>query len=201
MKRLFDFIFSVAMLVILLPLFILISFAIKLTSRGPVLFKQRRIGKDKAEFNIYKFRSMYAEAPKDVPTHLLQDASRYITPIGKFLRKTSLDELPQLLNIIKGDMSFVGPRPALYNQHDLISLREKCNVNSIRPGITGWAQVNGRDELEIPVKVEYDRYYAEHMSLWFDFKIVIMTVFSVLRAKGVVEGAAKSGSDGGISAL
>ncbi len=131
---------------------------------------------------------MYAETPKNVPTHLLKDPERFITPIGKLLRKTSLDELPQLFNILKGDMSFIGPRPALYNQEDLIALREEFGVNRIKPGISGWAQVNGRDELEIPEKVEYDRYYLEHMSIRLDLKILFMTFYNVLFSKGVVEG-------------
>ncbi|MCR4436302.1 MAG: sugar transferase [Clostridiales bacterium] len=188
MKRLFDLIFSIIMTVILLPVFILIALVIKLSSKGPVIFKQRRIGKDKKEFFIYKFRTMYLETPQNVPTHLLENPDHYITPIGRFLRKTSLDELPQLFNILKGEMSFVGPRPALYNQYDLISLRDGCGVNRVRPGITGWAQVNGRDELEIPVKVEFDRFYVEHYSLWLDAKIIFMTFLNVILAKGVVEG-------------
>jgi O-antigen biosynthesis protein WbqP len=135
---------------------------------------------------------MYTDTPKDVPTHLLESPDRFITPVGKFLRKTSLDELPQLFNILRGDMSFVGPRPALYNQYDLISLRDKVGVNKVMPGITGWAQVNGRDELSIPVKVQYDKFYAENMSLRLDIKIVFMTVFNAVLGKGVVEGKQKS---------
>lgn len=131
---------------------------------------------------------MYIDAPKNIPTHLLKNPKQFITPIGKFLRKTSLDELPQLFNVIKGDMSFVGPRPALYNQYDLISLRDKYEINSIRPGITGWAQINGRDELPISKKVELDKYYFDNKSLVFDFKVLCMTVFAVVGAKGVAEG-------------
>lgn len=188
MKRLFDLFFSISLLVILLPLYIIIVLTIKFSSKGPIIFKQRRIGLNKKEFGIFKFRTMYTDTPKDIPTHLLENPDKYITPIGKFLRKTSLDELPQLLNIIKGEMSFVGPRPALYNQYDLIELRDQCGVNNVRPGITGWAQINGRDELEIPVKVQYDKYYVDNKSLWFDIKIIIMTAFSVILSKGVVEG-------------
>lgn len=188
MKRILDFIFSIVLVIVFSPIFILLTLIIKLTSKGSVIFKQRRIGKKNKEFLIYKFRTMYIDAPKNMPTHLLENPDRYITPIGKFLRKTSLDELPQLFNIIKGEMSFVGPRPALYNQYDLIALRDEFDVNSVRPGVTGWAQVNGRDELDIPAKVEYDRYYVEHMSLWLDFKIVFMTAFNVMLGKGVVEG-------------
>jgi O-antigen biosynthesis protein WbqP len=152
------------------------------------LFKQRRIGLYRREFYIFKFRTMYINTPANIPTHLLENPEVFITPVGKFLRKTSLDELPQLLNILKGDMSLVGPRPALYNQNDLIALREQCGVHKIRPGLTGWAQVNGRDELEIPVKVEYDKYYVENWSMGLDIKILLLTALNVIRRKGVVEG-------------
>lgn len=196
-KRVFDIILSIITFVILIPVFIFLAIFIKLTSKGPVLFKQRRIGINKVEFNIFKFRTMYIETPKDMPTHLLENPDNYITSIGKILRKTSLDELPQLINIINGDMSFVGPRPALFNQDDLIELRDKYNINSIRPGLTGWAQVNGRDELPIEVKVEYDRFYFENQSIWFDIKIMFKTLFNVFRCKGVIEG--KQRSDKGFS--
>ncbi|HOV25898.1 MAG TPA: sugar transferase [Pseudobacteroides sp.] len=188
MKRIFDLLFSIVAIVLLSPILLVLALIVKITSKGPVIFSQRRIGKDKKEFNIYKFRSMYVDTPKDVPTHLLDKPDAFITPVGKFLRKTSLDELPQLFNILKGEMSFVGPRPALYNQYDLIELRDQAGVNSVRPGITGWAQINGRDELPIPVKVEYDRYYVEKMSFLFDVKIILKTFISVLLSKGVVEG-------------
>lgn len=194
MSRILDLIFSIILIVVLSPLLLLLSLIIKLTSKGPVIFKQKRIGLHRREFNIYKFRTMYTNAPKDVATHLLEDPSRHITPIGKLLRRTSLDELPQLFNILKGDMSFVGPRPALYNQEDLVSLREQYGVHRVRPGITGWAQVNGRDELPIPVKVEFDRYYVEHKSVGLDIKILFLTVAGVVSGKGVVEG--KQGSGG-----
>lgn len=131
---------------------------------------------------------MYLETPKNMPTHLLENPEKYITPVGRFLRKTSLDELPQLFNIIKGEMSFVGPRPALYNQYDLISMREELGVNAVRPGVTGWAQVNGRDELEIPEKVAFDSYYAKNRSMWFDIKIVFITFYKAISGHGVVEG-------------
>lgn len=188
MKRFFDLFFSLIIIMVLSPVLLVLTLIIKLTSRGPVIFKQRRIGKDKKEFDIYKFRSMYTDAPKDVATHLLESPDRFITPIGKFLRKTSLDELPQLFNILKGDMSFVGPRPALYNQYDLISLRDEAGVNKIVPGVTGWAQINGRDELSIPDKVQYDKFYVENRSTLFDIKIMFMTVFRAPLGKGVVEG-------------
>ncbi len=188
MKRFFDLFFSLIIIIVLSPVLLVLTLIIKLTSRGPVIFKQRRIGKDKKEFHIYKFRSMYIDAPKDVATHLLESPDRFITPVGKFLRKTSLDELPQLFNILKGEMSFVGPRPALYNQYDLISLRDEAGVNKIMPGVTGWAQINGRDELSIPDKVQYDKYYVENRSIRFDIKIMFMTVFRAALGKGVVEG-------------
>ena len=188
MNRLFDLIGAIMCFLILAPINGLIAILIKLTSKGPVIFKQRRIGLGGKEFYMYKFRTMYTDTPKDVPTHLLENPMAYITPIGGFLRKTSLDELPQFWNIIKGDMSIIGPRPALYNQYDLIKLREKYNIHSIRPGLTGWAQVNGRDELPIPIKVEYDRYYVENRSLWLDIKILWLTFRKVPVGAGVVEG-------------
>ncbi|HEY9063033.1 MAG TPA: sugar transferase [Pseudobacteroides sp.] len=188
MKRIFDLLFSIVVIVLLSPVLLALVILVKLTSKGPVIFSQRRIGKDKKEFNIYKFRSMYIDTPKDVPTHLLDKPDAFITPVGKILRKTSLDELPQLINIFKGEMSFVGPRPALYNQYDLIEMRDIAGANSVRPGITGWAQINGRDELPIPVKVEYDKYYVENMSFFLDVKIVLKTFTNVILSKGVVEG-------------
>jgi len=161
---------------------------IKLDSKGPVFFKQRRIGKDKTEFLILKFRSMKVDAPKDQPTHLLKDPEAYITRLGKFLRKTSLDELPQLINIIAGQMSIVGPRPALYNQYDLVAMRDEYGANDVRPGLTGWAQVNGRDELPIDVKSRFDGEYIEKMSFLFDLKCIARTFKSVSTADGIVEG-------------
>ncbi len=188
MKRFCDFVFSFILILVLIPVFLLIGIIIKITSRGPVLFKQRRIGKGKKEFYIYKYRTMYLETPKNMPTHLLESPEKYITPVGKILRKTSLDELPQLYNILKGEMSFVGPRPALYNQYDLISLRDEYHVNEVRPGVTGWAQINGRDELEIPEKVKFDSDYIKLQSLWFDIKIIFITFYKALFGYGVVEG-------------
>lgn len=188
MKRLFDLVICSAASIIGLPLMLILVLLIKLTSQGPVFFKQRRIGLGRKEFHILKFRTMYTCTPSNVPTHLLENPDAFITPVGRALRKTSLDELPQLFNILKGEMSLVGPRPALYNQDDLITLREQYGVHKMRPGLTGWAQVNGRDELEIPIKVEYDRFYVENWSVWMDIKILFLTVLSVVRRKGVIEG-------------
>ena len=188
MKRALDIIAAFLLIVLLIPLFLIISIIIKLTSSGPVLFYQRRIGLNRKEFDIIKFRTMRIDTPSNVPTHMLENPGTFITPIGKVLRKTSLDELTQLFNIMKGDMSLVGPRPALYNQEDLIELREQYGVHSMRPGLTGWAQVNGRDELEISAKVEYDRYYVENWSIWLDIRILLLTAVSVVRSKGVAEG-------------
>lgn len=180
---------SLCGLIVLLPLFLIISILVKIDSPGPVFFKQRRIGKDKKEFLIYKFRSMRTDAPKDVPTHLLQNSERHITKLGYFIRKTSLDELPQLLNIIKGDMSIVGPRPALYNQYDLVEERDKYSANALVPGLTGWAQIKGRDELPISRKAALDGYYANHLSFWMDLKCFVGTIPAVLLRRGIVEGA------------
>ncbi len=188
MKRILDLVAVLLLIVLTLPLLFLISLVVKLTSKGPVLFRQRRIGLNRKEFDILKFRTMRIDTPSNVPTHMLENPEAFITPVGRVLRKTSLDELPQLFNILKGDMSLVGPRPALYNQEDLIGLREQFGVHRMRPGLTGWAQVNGRDELAIPVKVEYDRYYVENWSIWLDIKILFLTAVSVVRHRGVVEG-------------
>lgn len=188
LKRGFDFLISTLAILFLSPVLILIALAIKIDSKGPVLFKQKRVGKDKKHFMIYKFRSMYVDAPSDMPTHLLKDPSAMITRVGAFLRKTSLDELPQLINIFKGEMSIVGPRPALWNQYDLIEERDKYGANQIRPGLTGWAQINGRDELEIDEKSKLDGYYVQHMSLGLDAKCFLGTFISVLKSDGVVEG-------------
>lgn len=174
----------------LCPVLGLLALLVKLTSKGPVFFKQRRVGRYKREFLILKFRTMYTSAPADTPTHLLKDATSFITPLGKFLRKSSLDELPQLFNILSGEMSFIGPRPALWNQDDLVAERDRYRANDAVPGITGWAQVTGRDELPIPVKAEKDGYYASHASLALDLRIMFKTFFNVLSAKGVVEGSA-----------
>ena len=187
-KRFLDIIISIAILVILIPFLLIFSIIIKLESKGPVFFKQKRIGKNKSLFTIYKFRTMRTDTPKDMPTHMLKDAKNYITKFGNIMRKTSIDELPQLINIIKGDMSIIGPRPALWNQYDLIEERDKYHANDIRPGLTGWAQINGRDELEIPVKAKYDGEYVKNVSLWFEIKICLKTIVNVFKHEGVVEG-------------
>ena len=187
-KRAVDVALSGGAILVLSPVLGVISLAIKLESPGPVLFKQKRIGKDKELFEIWKFRSMRTDTPKDVPTHMLADPDKYITKTGKFLRKTSLDELPQIFNILKGEMSIIGPRPALWNQDDLIAERDKYNANSVTPGLTGWAQINGRDELEIPVKAKLDGDYVKKMSFGMDVKCFLGTIGSVLASDGVVEG-------------
>ena len=187
-KRGIDIILSALGLIILSPVFLILILAIKLDSKGPVLFRQKRVGIHKSHFNILKFRTMRIDTPKDMPTHLLKNPEQYITKVGKFLRKTSLDELPQILNILKGDMSIVGPRPALWNQYDLIAERDKYKANDIRPGLTGWAQINGRDELEIPVKAALDGEYVRRMGFLMDVRCFFGTFISVLRGDGVVEG-------------
>lgn len=191
-KRLIDLVLSLAIMVALCWLFLILIVVIKLDSKGPVLFKQKRIGKDKTTFEILKFRTMRTDTPKDMPTHLLTDPEQYITKVGKFLRKTSLDELPQLWNIFVGQMSFVGPRPALWNQYDLIEARDQYGANDLRPGLTGWAQINGRDELEIDVKAALDGEYAAKIGLGFDLKCFFGTFAAVLGGKGVVEGGTGS---------
>ena len=187
-KRCIDFLLSLLGTIILSPILLILILLIKITSPGPVFFKQKRVGINRTYFNIYKFRTMRIDTPKDTPTHLLENPDQYITNIGKFLRKTSLDELPQLFNILKGDMAIVGPRPALWNQYDLIEERDKYHANDILPGLTGWAQVNGRDELEIDVKAKLDGEYVQKMSFGFDCKCFWMTITSVLKHEGVVEG-------------
>ncbi|WP_194191045.1 sugar transferase [Clostridium chrysemydis] len=187
MKRIFDFIMSLLAIIVFLPIIIIISVIIKLTSSGPIFFKQRRIGKDNIEFNILKFRTMRIDTP-NVATHLLENPEQWITPIGKFLRKTSLDELPQLINIIEGDMSIVGPRPALYNQEDLKEMRTEYGIEKLVPGLTGWAQINGRDEIHLKDKVELDKFYLDNKTFFFDIKIIWMTVLSVIKGSGVQEG-------------
>lgn len=187
-KRLLAILISGLAIIILSPVLLAVAIAIKCDSKGPVLFKQKRVGKDKKHFMIYKFRSMYVDAPADMPTHMLKDPTAMITKVGAFLRKTSLDELPQLFNIFKGEMAIVGPRPALWNQYDLIAERDKYKANSIRPGLTGWAQINGRDELEINEKSRLDGYYVAHMSFLMDLKCFFGTFISVLKSDGVVEG-------------
>ncbi|ERG67712.1 sugar transferase [Exiguobacterium chiriqhucha] len=187
-KRKIDFILSLVGLIVLSPLFIGIMIAIKLESKGPIFFKQKRVGVNQTHFKILKFRTMKIDTPKDTPTHLLLDPDLYITKVGKFLRKTSLDELPQIINILKGDMAVIGPRPALWNQYDLIEEREKYGANSVTPGLTGWAQINGRDELPIEYKAQLDGYYVEKISFWMDARCFIGTLFSVAKGDGVVEG-------------
>ena len=188
LKRIIDFIMSLCGLIILSPVFLILCIWIKFDSKGLILFKQKRVGIHKSYFNILKFRTMYIDTPKEVPTHLLSNPEQYITKVGKVLRKTSLDELTQVFNILKGHMSVIGPRPALWNQYDLIEERDKYGANDIKPGLTGWAQINGRDELEIEVKAKLDGEYVKKMSLWFDIKCFIGTIFSVLKSDGVVEG-------------
>ena len=187
-KRLIDLILSLTAFIILLPVMLIVALLVRVTSPGPAIFKQIRSGRDLKEFSIYKFRTMYTSAPKDTPTHQLSGAQSYITPLGAFLRKTSLDELPQLINIIKGDMSIVGPRPPLPTQTDLIEAREKLGANALRPGLTGWAQINGRDELPIDVKAGFDGEYARRISFIFDLKCFFGTFAAVLGARGVKEG-------------
>lgn len=194
MKRLFDFLMSLIATIILSPVILIVALAVKFTSPGPILFKQRRIGKDNVEFEIYKFRTMRIDTP-NVPTHLLENPEQWITPVGKFLRKTSLDELPQLFNILKGEMSIVGPRPALYNQFDLKEMRTEVEVHKLVPGLTGWAQINGRDEIPLILKVNLDKEYLDKMSFLFDIKIIFMTVLSVLKRDGVQEGKAENNNE------
>ncbi|MBQ2982959.1 MAG: sugar transferase [Lachnospiraceae bacterium] len=191
-KRLIDVVLSLVGVICLSWLFLILIIAIKIDSRGPVLFKQKRVGKKKngeiSYFNIWKFRTMRIDTPKDMPTHMLADPDQYITKVGKFLRKTSLDEIPQIFNILAGKMSIIGPRPALWNQDDLVAEREKYGANDVLPGLTGWAQINGRDELEIPVKAKLDGEYVEKQSFLFDCKCFFGTITSVLKSDGVVEG-------------
>lgn len=188
MKRVFDILSSLIAIILFSPILLILSIIVKCTSPGPILFKQRRIGKDNKEFMIYKFRTMRIDTP-NVATHLLKNPEQYITAIGKFMRKTSLDELPQLFNILKGEMSVVGPRPALYNQYDLIEMRTNANVHTVRPGLTGLAQVSGRDELENEQKVYFDQQYVQKQSFFFDLKLILLTVVKVFKSEGVVEGA------------
>jgi len=187
-KRLIDIVLSLIAVIVLAPLFIIITIAIKLDSKGPVFFTQKRVGIHKRYFNILKFRTMRIDTPKETPTHLLENPEQWITRVGKFLRKTSLDELPQLFNILKGEMSIIGPRPALWNQYDLIEERDKYGANDVPVGLTGWAQVNGRDELSIEEKARLDGEYAKKISFMMDLKCFFRTIVSVIRSEGVVEG-------------
>lgn len=187
-KRLMDIILSFIGIILLSPIFLLLIIAIKIDSRGPVFFKQKRIGIHKSYFHIIKFRTMRIDTPKDTPTHLLANPDQYITKMGKFLRKTSLDELPQIWNIFVGQMSIIGPRPALWNQYDLIEVRDKYGVNDVRPGLTGWAQINGRDELPIHIKAILDGEYVKNIGVMMDVKCFFGTITSVIKSDGVVEG-------------
>lgn len=187
-KRLIDIVLSFIALTILSPLFLVLVIAIKIDSKGPILFKQKRMGIHKSHFNILKFRTMRIDTPKNTPTHLLENPEQWITRVGKFLRKTSLDELPQIFNILKGEMSIIGPRPALWNQYDLIEERDKYGANDVPVGLTGWAQINGRDELPIEVKARLDGKYAEKIGFLMDVRCFFGTIFSVLKRDGVLEG-------------
>ena len=191
-KKTLDFILSLIGLVLLSPVYIILIVLIKLDSKGPILFKQKRFRKNKKFFYIYKFRTMYIDTPEDMPTHMLQDPTKCITKIGAFMRKTSLDELPQIINILKGQMSIVGPRPALWNQDDLIAERDKYGANDIPVGLTGWAQINGRDELPIVDKAKLDGDYVKNKTIWLDLKCIFFTAFSVFKKDGVVEGGTGS---------
>ncbi|MHB0809366.1 MAG: sugar transferase [Facklamia hominis] len=187
-KRIIDFILSMLGLIILSPLFLILAIWIKLDSPGPVFFRQKRIGIHRTFFDIYKFRTMRIDTPQDMPTHMLNNPQAFITRSGAFLRKTSLDELPQLINILKGEMAVIGPRPALWNQDDLAEERDKYGANDVLPGLTGWAQINGRDELPIPIKARLDGQYIENMGFKMDLKCFFGTILSVLKSDGVVEG-------------
>lgn len=191
-KRIIDILLSGLAIIILSPLLLILCIAIKLDSPGPILFTQKRVGIHKTYFQIYKFRTMRTDTPKDMPTHMLANPEQYITKTGRFLRKTSLDELPQIFNIFKGDMSIVGPRPALWNQDDLVAERDKYGANDVTPGLTGWAQINGRDELEIPVKAKLDGEYVKKYGFTMDVRCFFGTFLSVLRQDGVVEGGTGS---------
>ena len=187
-KRIVGFMLSLIGLIILSPVFLILMVAIKLDSPGPVFFKQKRVGIYKTHFDILKFRTMRIDTPKDVPTHLLKNPEYYITRLGRLMRKTSLDELPQLINILKGDMSIVGPRPALWNQYDLLDERDKYGANGVVPGLTGWAQINGRDELDISAKAKLDGEYVKKMGLIMDCRCFFGTVLVLFRGDGIVEG-------------
>lgn len=188
LKNVIDRVLAMIGILILSPVFLVLILAIKLDSRGPVLFRQKRVGIHKSHFHILKFRTMRIDTPKDTPTHLLENPEQYITGVGKFLRRTSLDELPQIINILKGDMAIVGPRPALWNQYDLIAERDKYGANDVLPGLTGWAQINGRDELPIAVKARLDGEYVAKRGFRMDLKCIFGTIVSVAKQEGIVEG-------------
>ena len=197
-KRLLDILLSFCGIVLLMPVYLIIVAAIKIDDPGPVFFRQKRVGIHKTHFNILKFRTMKVSTPKDVPTHLLENPQQYITRVGRILRKTSLDELPQIFQIFTGKMAIIGPRPALWNQFDLIEERDKYGANDVRPGLTGWAQINGRDELPIAVKAKLDGDYVKAISFPFDCRCFFGTITSVLHHEGVVEGGTgQMGQDGG----
>ena len=187
-KRILDIILSGCGIVVLAPVYLILAIAIKVDDPGPVFFRQKRVGIHKTHFNIMKFRTMKMETPRDMPTHLLENPEQYITRVGRVLRKFSLDELPQIFQIFTGQMSIIGPRPALWNQFDLIEERDKYGANDVRPGLTGWAQINGRDELPIDVKARFDGEYVKNLSFGFDCKCFFGTIASVLKHEGVVEG-------------
>jgi len=191
-KRTLDIVLSFLGMIVLSPFCLLLVLAIKLDSKGPVLFKQKRVGLHKKHFYILKFRTMRIDTPKDTPTHLLENPEQWITKVGKFLRKTSLDELPQIWNIFVGDMSIIGPRPALWNQYDLIEERDRYGANDVLPGLTGWAQIHGRDELPISKKAELDGYYVQHLSFGLDVRCFFGTIKSVVKSEGVVEGGTRN---------
>ncbi|HFD0881544.1 TPA: sugar transferase [Enterococcus faecium] len=192
LKRGIDLLLSLTGIIVLSPILLILCLAIKIDSKGPVIFKQKRVGKNKTHFYIYKFRTMKVDTPKETPTHLLSNPDFFITRVGKFLRKTSLDELPQLFNILKGDMAVIGPRPALWNQYDLIEERDKYHANDIRPGLTGLAQISGRDELEIEYKARLDGQYTSNITPLMDLKCFFGTIISVFKSDGVVEGGTGS---------
>ncbi|HAR1378968.1 TPA: sugar transferase [Enterococcus faecium] len=192
LKRGIDLLLSLAGIIVLSPILLILCLAIKIDSKGPVIFKQKRVGKNKTHFYIYKFRTMKVDTPQETPTHLLSNPDFFITRVGKFLRKTSLDELPQLFNILKGDMAVIGPRPALWNQYDLIEERDKYHANDIRPGLTGLAQISGRDELEIEYKARLDGQYTSNITPLMDLKCFFGTIISVFKSDGVVEGGTGS---------
>lgn len=194
-KRLIDLVLSLLALILLIPIFLFLIVAIKVDSKGPILFKQKRVCMNKKYFFILKFRTMRVDSPKDTPTHLLQNPEQWITKVGKFLRKTSLDELPQIYNILTGDMSIVGPRPALWNQYDLINERDKYGANNVPVGLTGWAQINGRDELSIQLKAKLDGDYTENLNFRTDIKCIYDTIISVVKSEGLLEGDGKSKKD------
>lgn len=192
-KYVMDKIVAAAGLIVLSPVFLLLFLAIKIEDgiTAPVFFEQKRVGENKEYFMIYKYRSMKLDAPRDIPTHLLENPDQYITKVGRFLRKTSLDEIPQLFNILRGDISLIGPRPALWNQEDLIEERDRYGVHQIKPGLTGWAQINGRDELEIPVKAQFDGEYLAHVGIKMDIRCFFGTFRAVLKGEGIAEGAGR----------